>query len=208
MPILERLFEQLKYRVFRFNGRNRIKVFGIGLPKTGTTSLTDALTALGLRSIHYPPCFELQGDRMQFSWPWWLNKFDGFSDLPVARFYREIDERHLRGRFVLTIRELDPWLDSCRRHFTPERYRADLEDPALLPAIRLNQDLFGSSVFDAGLFASAYQRHLASVQAYFRDRDDLLLLDVSAGEGWDKLCPFLGIDIPPVGFPKSNVATP
>ena len=36
------------------------KVFGIGLSKTGTTSLTSALGGLGYRAIHYPPLPDLR----------------------------------------------------------------------------------------------------------------------------------------------------
>ncbi len=34
--------------------KNQRKVFGLGLSKTGTSSLTDALNLLGIRSTHYP----------------------------------------------------------------------------------------------------------------------------------------------------------
>jgi Sulfotransferase domain len=30
-------------------------------------------------------------------------------------------------------------------------------------------------------------------------------MDITNGDGWDKLCPFLGLDIPDTPFPKSNV---
>jgi 3'(2'), 5'-bisphosphate nucleotidase len=41
---------------------------------------------------------------------------------------------------------------------------------------------------------------------YFKDRpQDLLVIDVTAGEGWEKLCPFLGKPTPDIPFPKANV---
>ena len=43
------------------------------------------------------------------------------------------------------------------------------------------------------------------VLSYFRDRsDDILILDIISGDGWEKLCPFLDRDIPDVPFPKTN----
>jgi len=30
------------------------KIFGLGLSKTGTSSLTDALNLLGVKAVHYP----------------------------------------------------------------------------------------------------------------------------------------------------------
>ena len=43
------------------------------------------------------------------------------------------------------------------------------------------------------------------VRAYFAGRpDDLLVLDVVGGEGWEKLCPFLGLEPPAEAFPHFN----
>ena len=42
---------------------------------------------------------------------------------------------------------------------------------------------------------------------YFRERPkDLLVLNVCAGEGWEKLCPFLNKERPDVPFPYLNKA--
>jgi hypothetical protein len=32
----------------------------------------------------------------------------------------------------------------------------------------------------------------------------LLIMDIAAGDGWDKLCPFVERDIPPMPFPHQN----
>jgi hypothetical protein len=32
-------------------------------------------------------------------------------------------------------------------------------------------------------------------------------MDLTAGDGWEKLCPFLGVDLPPFDFPVSNTAS-
>jgi hypothetical protein len=41
------------------------------------------------------------------------------------------------------------------------------------------------------------------VREHFADRPgDLLVLDITAGEGWDRLCPFLGLPEPGVPFPR------
>jgi hypothetical protein len=43
------------------------------------------------------------------------------------------------------------------------------------------------------------------VHDYFRERpDDLLVLNICAGEGWERLCPFLGQDVPGIPFPWAN----
>jgi len=43
------------------------------------------------------------------------------------------------------------------------------------------------------------------VFSYFKGRPkDLLVIDIPAGDGWEKLCPFLGVPIPNQSFPKKN----
>ncbi len=54
-------------------------------------------------------------------------------------------------------------------------------------------------------FIETYYRHHEDVRKYFHNRpDDLLEMDITAGDGWEKLCPFLGLSIPSQPFRESN----
>ena len=65
--------------------------------------------------------------------------------------------------------------------------------------------LYESVIFDAEKFSAAYHRHHADVRRYFADRpDDLLEMNIIEGDGWEKLCPFLGLPTPAVPFPHLN----
>ena len=46
--------------------------------------------------------------------------------------------------------------------------------------------------------------HHAKVAAYFEGRDDLLVFDIGAGDGWDELAPFVGCKPPGRAFPWAN----
>jgi hypothetical protein len=47
--------------------------------------------------------------------------------------------------------------------------------------------------------------HAAAVRAHFARRpQDLLIMDLEAGDGWDELCPFLGCAAPRRPFPVKN----
>ena len=37
---------------------------------------------------------------------------------------------------------------------------------------------------------------------------DFLVINIPAGEGWDKLCPFLGLPVPDAPFPLKNRLAP
>jgi hypothetical protein len=169
-----------------------MKIFGIGLSKTGTMSLTAALGALGFRVLH-------AGHRFVDEPPEGLTALDGATD-ELATEYARLDQKFPGARFILTTRALEPWLKSCQHQF-----RAPV-DPATRGG-RIILDLYGTTQFDRDRFAAGYQRHHEAVHAYFARRErDLLVMDVAAGDGYEKLCPFLGVPVPGSPFPRENVS--
>ena len=176
------------------------KVFGIGLSRTGTTSLSAALAALGFRARHFPRLDRLfflgfGGIRRNE-----LRAYDAFTDIPVLRFFRELDRRYPGSRFILTIRDRDSWLDSCRRF---PNFGPDHDSPPNL--LRLREDIYGTQVFDRARFSEARDRHHEEIRSYFGDRpEDLLEMSIVDGDGWEPLCSFLGCPAPDVPFPHRN----
>lgn len=164
------------------------KVFGIGLTRSGTTSLTQALNLAGLPAAHW--IRESHFERA-------LEQYRAILDMPVTVRYKELDVRYPDSRFILTVRDLNGWLDSCRRWF--------LSHPPRGLVGRYRVALYGTPYFEPEIMTRVYHRHHAEVAEYFRGRDrDLLTLDICGGEGWERLLPFLGV--PPVDapFPHAN----
>jgi len=179
------------------------KVFGVGLSRTGTKSLNRALEMLGLRSVHYPLdatlLSELQAKHYRFSL---LDQLDAMTDITVSPFYGELDALFPHSKFILTVRSRRAWLRSLQGHWNyADRWLA--ADPN--PTSQLNHDLttllkqatYGCGPdpqpFDAALLTAAYQRHCQGVLAHFRPRpQQLLVLNICTGQGWERLCPFLG----------------
>lgn len=65
--------------------------------------------------------------------------------------------------------------------------------------------LYETVDFERDKYVEAYKRHHDDVRRYFRKRpSDLLEINIIEGEGWEKLCPFLGLPIPDMSFPRSN----
>jgi hypothetical protein len=51
----------------------------------------------------------------------------------------------------------------------------------------------------------AKENKYGEIKEYFKDRpDDLLVMNICAGEGWEILCPFLDCGIPKIPFPHKN----
>ena len=83
-----------------------MKIFGIGLSRTGTTSLAHALREVKINIIHYPTESQLFNP-----------KSDGACDIPVIVHYKELDKKFPKSKFVYTIREKEEWLTSMENYF-------------------------------------------------------------------------------------------
>lgn len=178
------------------------KVFCIGLPKTGTTSLHDAVQILGLRSVHWPHDPETvrqirNGDyRLSV-----MDACDVVSDTPIPAIFPQLDRAFPGSKFILTERARESWLRSERN--APFNHDA--------PKPGSHRDfyralLYGVTAFSEERFGWVYDEHVARVDRYFAgDRaGDLLRIDITRNAGWEPLCDFLGLPVPDVPFPHSN----
>lgn len=171
------------------------KLFGIGLSRTGTTSLADALNALGYRVSHY-------------TWPhqavqeWGLRRLyfakDGGTDITVSAIFPRLDRLFPDSRFIYTERDVEPWLASVERHFARRG-----EVPPIERQLRIK--MYGTDRFDRARLEQAYHAHHDRVLTYFEDRPgSLLRLRICDGEGWERLCPFVGRQRPGIPFPHAS----
>ena len=173
----------------------KTKIFGIGLAKTGTTSLHFALEQLGFRSIHAASLLsnliadEIRADHLLLATV--EEAFDSFIDWPISYLYAPLDARFPDSKFILTVR--DP----------RERYRSALSHVEV-DRTRLINGLSHAwiTLESEEQFIAETERHEAAVRAYFANRPDkLLVLNIIEGEGWEQLCAFLKVPTPPEPFP-------
>jgi hypothetical protein len=162
------------------------KIFGIGLSRTGTMSLNKALGMLGFMSIHFPLSYAQ------------IAYVDAAVDTPVTAGYKFLDLMWPGSKFILTVRNVESWVDSCRRCWELWGKRSEFVD-------KLHMIVYGRTDFDYMSFLETDLNHKLDVRKYFREREqDLLIMDICGGDGWDKLCPFLGKEIPDYPFPKEH----
>ena len=182
------------------------KVFGVGLSRTGTTSLAHALNCLGIDTMHYPHDArtheELAVGNLRLSI---LNHCRGIVDITAAPFYAQLDRAWPGSRFILTVRNEDDWMKSVEAHWRWMTAWWD-RDPQFKRFTRfICTHVYGSPEFDEDRFRRVCVEHHDSVCAYFSTRPGrLLVMDICAGDGWEKLCPFLGLAVPLTAFPRSN----
>lgn len=205
------------FKLFRRRSRylsHQPKVFGLGLSRTGTTSLALALETLGYRIAHFPTdrstVRELSRGRVQLSI---LRECDGITDITTIPFYKQLDTEYPGSKFILTVRDMESWLGSIERLLTRESPDEEYERYQHRPEVAafkqwLRETVYGSNDFDRDAMAHAYQAHRMDVEKYFEGRKDLLVLDIVGGDPFSKLCDFLEKPRLQVAFPRENAAPP
>ena len=171
-------------------GKERIKIFGVGFMRTGTSSLTRALRTLGYEIVH-PPRPALLPEMLDE-----ITNTDGANDSPIAYQYKELDKIFSNTKWILTTRRLGTWLKSME-YFLKIAYDSGADD-------EIRTLLYGHNKFDREKYRKAFIRHHQEVTEYFKDRE-LLIMNLDKGDfNWEKLCKFLNKDIPNVPFPHDH----
>lgn len=201
-----------KWRPGREIEVRRGRVFGVGLSRTGTSSLTDALELLGYRAVHFPsdPVSRAEvmaflargGQSLRLSL---LDRVDAIADVPVCASFEALDAAYPESRFIFTTRAREAWLDSCAAFWpsTVEPFLSVHARDSEGDYVRaLCQRVFGGEAFDRTRFAQAYDAYHERVDRYFLTRGaDLQRVDICVGEGWGPICEFLGRPVPKLPFP-------
>lgn len=177
------------------NARYRNKVFCIGFGKSGTRTMGAALGVLGYRvgeqfGVRDPDIgTHALGTALALA-----TEFDAFIGNPWTVLYRELDATFPGSRFILTVRPAERWIASAVSYFGDE-------------STPMRKWIYGhgSPCGNEDAYLMRYRRHIRAVAAYFHGREeDFLVMELEAGDGWEKLCGFLGCPLPHVPFPHLN----
>lgn len=178
------------------------KLFGIGLSKTGTTSLARALEILGYKTRDFIGVTKYTAGDLSSINLQEIDANDAFTDTPIPSFYKELDVKYPNSKFILTTRNMDDWLKSCQKQFTKRMVTRQSEATS-----QLHTDLYDCFEFDRERYVNGYKRFVNGVLDYFKDRpQDLLVIDICGGETWETLCAFLDQPVPDIAFPLTNVS--
>jgi hypothetical protein len=171
-------------------GPGKAKIFGLGLSRTGTTSLTAALDTLGFPSVHYPTSLAQ------------IEAHAGATDVSVLASFKALDQMFPGSRFIVTTRALEPWLKSCESLW--EKNAAVF---ASFPFVmNLERKVYGGDGYERTQYIAARTHHLATIDAHFKNRpDDVLYLDIFENpDPWPPLCQFLNVPVPAIPYPNQN----
>ncbi|KAF2103456.1 hypothetical protein NA57DRAFT_31946 [Rhizodiscina lignyota] len=182
--------------------RFKPKVFVVGLNKTGTTSLGDALATLGYKRLGWK---DLLSRKLFHDWYsgnlqhliGLSRTYDAFEDLPWTFLYEEMATMYPDAKFILTLRnDEEKWWRSIHAHTNRNGWVG-------------HELLYGSQFANESnkeTYVSIYRSHNDRVREFFKDQPHRLLeLRIDNGLRWEELCEFLGKkNIPKTAFPRSN----
>eukprot|EP00659_Diplonema_papillatum_P018790 gene18790-29014_t len=209
----------------------RMKVLCMGMPRTGTMSMAQALSVLGYSNVHHGlkmidnnhqwaqfdeiAAALMEGkDLTQQDFEKIFSEYDACTDM-AAPFGLDIIKAYPDAKVVLVERDYGRWNNSIGMVFTtlfgPMSYLSidcveRLIGSKAGPACRKLMLHWGKTTSSKDLVANlqqSYERHYREIRAGVpADR----LLDFKLADGWAPLCEFLGKEVPDAPFPRTNEA--
>ena len=191
-----------------------LRLIGAGLPRTGTSSLREALRHLLDAPIyHMSEAFAhpehastwvaaIEGDP-----PVWDDFLAGYAagvDAPFSTCWRDLAAAYPEAPVLLSHRgSAKVWHRSMNATVLPrtrEMLARDDDDP-MVPLFRvIFSDLF-TDADDPEDVMAGYERWLVEVRAEIAPER---LLEWQPGDGWEPICRALGVPVPNLPFPHEN----
>lgn len=195
-----------------------LKVIGAGFGRTGTHSLKIALEMLGFAPCYHmvevfshpghSEAWEAAARGEEIDWERLIGGYQSAVDWPASYFWRELLKVNPSAKVILTERPEEAWYKSITS--TIFDFMAREVDLSKLDPIRAAQRQMGRVVvaektfgnrFDKEHVLNVYRQNSAEVKREV-PKDQLLVFD--APDGWEPLCKFLGVPVPPEPYPLTN----
>lgn len=197
-----------------------LKVINLGFPKSGTTTLGEALKQAGMRvadwKIRPGQSKTMRGfvGRLMYTGYYktgdplhYLHDFDAFTEIEVVRegknlwpqtdwaLLAAIRAHHPGAKFILSWRDPAKHADSMRRWSNLGRTRLPANAVPGLP------EGFGA---EPGELERWIEGHIAFCRQVFRGSKDFLDYDIADPQAKDRIADFLGLDLPWWGKANTN----
>ena len=190
-----------------------LEVIGAGLGRNATFSTKFALEHLGFGPCHHMAEVFADARRQVPLWiaaangqPDWDEVFRGFrscTDYPASTYWSELSEHYPQAKVVLTYRDPDSWFESVTETIFSEGMQGGLRGTPLGDMMHGNifRHFEGGSITDRAFMTDWYiKRNQQVIDGLPPER----LLVFHPKDGWEPLCAFLGVEVPPENFPRVN----
>lgn len=199
-----------------------MKIFCIGYNKTGTTSLERLMNNNNINSAQQKP-FEynlesyfydnystfvkmIKNDYYEYSF---------FKDVPFSlpNFYKVLDKEFENAKFILTVRDTkDEWYISLIRFY--KKIFLNFYNPKSIDAyvyegviFKILTQVYGApkeDPYNEKILKNSYLNHILEVKKYFKDRDNLLVINLKEDNLIEKIENFLGTEFKNKNIPHLN----
>lgn len=211
---------------------SKMKILVLGMPETHISPLLSALRTLSYSPFHSSTMDTPQHSHLYPYWTEALSAhhygtckpygredydklFDGFDvscNLPGTFVWKDLVDAYPEAKIILTTRPVDEWVAAMSR--TVDDFRARSKNPVWEFVSNLNlvtgrRSWWQHQKFQHGLRQHlcprgekmAYVEHCEAVREYVGAER---LLEFEPGMGWEKLCGFLGVEVPEGEFPVES----
>ncbi|WYZ36182.1 hypothetical protein EsH8_XI_000065 [Colletotrichum jinshuiense] len=199
-----------------------MKILVLGLPRTGTQSLADALAHLSIapvyhmrevsKNFHQEPWISAIADNIPHSsppdpwsraqWDALLSEFSAVSDFPASLFPTALAEAYPESLIIHTTRSLESWEASMRDTLIHAHLHRDPERKSPMEGLA---NAYHAACWDNDFEKNGkayYERYHEEVRAL--KKGGRPFLELHPGDGWGPLCEFLGVAVPDIPFPRSD----
>ena len=190
-----------------------LEVIGAGLGRTATFTMKFALEHIGFGPCHHMSEVFANGRVQVPLWiaagegrPDWDTIFANYrscTDYPACSHWRELAEYYPEAKVILTVRDPDSWFDSVSETIFAERMQGTLKGSPVEVLMKLNVFApFGDGDITDRAFMTDWftRRNQEVIDTIAPER----LLVYSPKDGWEPLCEFLGVPVPPEPLPRVN----
>lgn len=191
------------------------KVVVISPYRTATQSTDALLQSFGYKTLHYggkvingfqligyPPEYVLEKMAV------FTDMFDAFSDNPFPVMYEYFDTTYPESKFIMIKRDPGSWYRSIQK-LNEYLNKTDIDPFESTFFARYLDNVphrFDQISYDD--YILCYKRHIKAVENYFKDKDNLLVLDIDDEKKGTKIAAFLDKDyFPRVDFTKQEPTT-
>lgn len=192
-----------------------LRLIGAGLPRTGTSSLREALRLLLDAPIYHmseafahPEHFPTWVAAMHGRPPVWDDFLAGYAagvDAPFSSCWRELAAAYPDAPVLLSHRgSATIWYRSMESTVLARTREIQAMDDDADPMVAMFRSMFDddfSDLDDPADVMAGYERRMAQVRAEIGPER---LVEWQPAEGWEPLCRALGVPVPDRPFPHEN----
>jgi len=152
--------------------------------------------------------FERAYDGEDVDWDKIYEDFNAAVDYPTCGFYKVLMQKYPDAKIIHTTRDAEKWYKSA--FDTIHKFLKELPDD-IPEQVKIGAHLMQKNTFD-GDFQGKFEDKEAMLQIFKEHEEDVrrsvpadrLLVFETGVDGWEKLCTFLGKDIPKKPWPHLN----